>query len=233
MRPGRLGRELRSIDVTSLQSVRLFVPAAVIAAVSLSGCSSDGSDGAASSPPPSSSVTTTSSAPMPTQTATVTVTATPEPATGSATATASPDPGRCTSDELEVTVRPSPGGGAAGSTTSEIVLTNTGDRSCETGGFGGVSYVGGGNGTQIGAAATRTGATPKQLTLKPGASAVQELRETEAGNYPAGKCDPTPVDGLRIYPPDETSSLFAEHATTGCQSDSVKLLEVGPYELAS
>jgi hypothetical protein len=229
------GGELRSIDVTSLQSVRPSVPATLIAAVSLaavlSGCSSGGSDGAASSAPASSTGTTTSSAPAPA--ATVTVTATPDGGSTSPTTTATPGPGRCTSDELEVTVRPSPGGGAAGSVTSEIVLTNTGDRSCETGGFGGVSYVGSGNGTQVGAAATRTSDEPSELTLKPGASAVQELRETEAGNYPAGTCDPTKVDGLRIYPPDETRSLFAEHATTGCGGKSVKLLEIGPYRLAS
>jgi hypothetical protein len=114
------------------------------------------------------------------------------------------------------------------------VLTNVGDRSCRTGGFGGVSYVGGGNGTQVGAPAARVDQDEAtQFMLKPGDSAIQQLRETEAADYPARKCDPTPVDGLRIYPPNETHSLYTAHATNGCQSSSVELLQIGPYRPAT
>ena len=127
-------------------------------------------------------------------------------------------------------MRPSPGGAAAGSQYSEIVLTNSSDHVCRTGGFGGVSYVGKGSGVQIGAPAIRdrTSAASTFL-LQPGASATEQLRETDAQNYPTATCDPTPVDGLRIYPPNETHALYAAHPTTGCANKAVRLLEISAY----
>jgi len=167
--------------------------------------------------------------------ATVTVTASPEPSgtgTGAGEESAAGDDA-CTVDDLSVTVRPAEGGGAAGSQYTEILLTNTADQPCTTGGFGGVSYVGGGSGTQVGAPAKRAKKNEVEtFTLRPGQSAVQVLREVRAENYDDAECEPQPVDGLRIYPPNETRSLYAEHATTGCADDGVDLLVVEPYHPA-
>ncbi|XBB69241.1 DUF4232 domain-containing protein [Nocardioides sp. WV_118_6] len=142
-------------------------------------------------------------------------------------------PQACTAAQLSLLVRPAEGGGAAGSQYTEVVLTNSSDQTCTTGGFGGVSYVGGGDGTQIGAPATRVDEDQVEtLTLEPGQAAVQVLRETRAENYSRADCDPVAVDGLRIYPPNETHSLYAAHPTTGCVNRSIELLSVEPYHAA-
>ncbi len=48
-----------------------------------------------------------------------------------------------------------------------IILTNVSDHSCKIGGYGGLSYVGGGDGTQVGAPADRVPGTVR--ALHPGA----------------------------------------------------------------
>ena len=60
----------------------------------------------------------------------------------------------CTNADLHASYRG--GDGAAGTVFGRIVLRNTSDHACHTGGYGGISYVGHGDGTQIGAPARRT-----------------------------------------------------------------------------
>ncbi|CAN5473768.1 hypothetical protein BH10ACT10_BH10ACT10_03250 [soil metagenome] len=139
--------------------------------------------------------------------------------------------GRCTVDDLEV--RLSPGEGASGSTYFSVRLTNTTGRTCRTGGFGGVSLVGGGDGRQIGAPADRVEKSRlRVVTLKPGASAEAKLQLTEAGNYPAAKCRPVLAQGFRVYPPNETRSAFVRHRATACRNNAVHLLRLSPYQPA-
>jgi hypothetical protein len=121
--------------------------------------------------------------------------------------------------------------GTAGSTYVDVVLTNTSAHTCSTGGFGGVSFVGDGNGTQIGAAAVRVG-TGKAFTLRPGEHANATLQETDAGVYSPARCKPTRVDGLRVYPPNQTASLFVKRAGMACASDKVVLLHLQAYKPA-
>ncbi|MGH3508991.1 MAG: DUF4232 domain-containing protein [Nocardioidaceae bacterium] len=150
-------------------------------------------------------------------------------------ATASPASGgttrqvpACSTADLKLSLgRPD---GAAGSTYVTVVLTNVSGRTCTTGGFGGVSYVGGGDGTQVGAPASRQG-NPAKLRLAPGKRAVAVLQEVEAGNYDSTTCRPVKVDGLRVYPPNQTASLYVAQAGTGCRSTKVKLLTIRPYKL--
>lgn len=213
----------------------LFLSSAAVVAVT-AGC---GSSGTSSQPSPSTPTSpgALASTSQPASTAPASPVGSPSSSTsgsgspGGASTSGAPQAAECTAAELKASVRPSPGGSGAGSQYNEIVLTNSGDQPCRTGGFGGVSYVGRGHGTQIGAPATRAdAATAKIFVLQPGESAVQQLRETTADNYPASTCDPTPVDGLRIYPPNETHSLYVAHATTGCASTSVQLLQISPYQ---
>ncbi|MGH3949110.1 MAG: DUF4232 domain-containing protein, partial [Pseudonocardiaceae bacterium] len=35
------------------------------------------------------------------------------------------------------------------------------------------------------------------------------------------ECKPTEVRGLRVYPPQETRSLFVEYSTTGCANEDI------------
>lgn len=120
--------------------------------------------------------------------------------------------------------------GAAGTIYGRIVLTNTSGHSCHTGGYGGLSYVGHGNGTQIGAPARRIDPSAvATYVLRPGQRLVSPIGETDALNYPRGRCHPTHVDGFRVYVPNATASQYVVHPTTGCRSHHVKLISQKPY----
>ncbi len=68
------------------------------------------------------------------------------------------------------------------------------------------------------------------LTLAPGASAHAQLSIATAANYDAAVCRPKTADGLRVYPPDQTLSLFIPTtAYTACQGTPL-LLVVRPLQ---
>ena len=67
------------------------------------------------------------------------------------------------------------------------------------------------------------------MPLAHGESAHSQLNITVAGNYDPATCKPKAADGLRVYPPDETHSLFiASTAYTACQNASIVLIQVPP-----
>jgi hypothetical protein len=133
----------------------------------------------------------------------------------------------CTNGDLVATYR---GGDAAMSHVyGRIVLTNTSDHACVTGGYGGLSYVGGGDGTQVGAAADREAATVDLYVLRPGQRVHSRVAETSYAPYPKARCRPRHVDGFRVYVPDATVSQYVAHATTGCANKHVHLLSHGPF----
>lgn len=135
--------------------------------------------------------------------------AAPSPATGSG----SPSSGApaCTSAELKVSL-----GGGAGAGMSQdrigLQLRNTGPSTCTLYGYPGVSWVGGTDGHQVGAAAVRQpdsgGIAEEAVTLAPGALASAPLDIVDAAVIPASQCKPVPVRGLRVYPPGERAALF-------------------------
>jgi hypothetical protein len=133
----------------------------------------------------------------------------------------------CTKAELSAHYR---GGDAAMSHVyGRIVLRNISDETCFVKGYGGLSYVGGGNGTQVGAAAERTpSATPKTV-LAPGDKVRSAVVETSYAPYPRKQCRPRKVDGFRVYAPDETRSFFIEHPTLGCANPRIHLLAHKAY----
>jgi hypothetical protein len=119
-------------------------------------------------------------------------------------------------------------GGAAGSNIIHLTFTNKGSTSCKLQGWPGVSFVGDGNGTQIGAAATfdRTSPHPT-VTLAPGAVAVAPLKIVQAANFDKSLCKPLAADGFRVYPPGSKAALYIKAAGyTACQSTSVGVLNV-------
>jgi Protein of unknown function (DUF4232) len=120
----------------------------------------------------------------------------------------------CGTDELRGSLGPAEG--AAGSVYVPLVLTNIGGRTCELRGFPGVSYVAGADGHQVGPAAAMSGPRRGEVVLKAGAAAAAQLQLVNVANFDAGVCRPTPVRGLRVYPPGDTTSLFVEGAGTGC-----------------
>lgn len=146
----------------------------------------------------------------------------PAPA-GTPTPIPPPAPTMCSTSQLSGAVGPI--GGAAGTETTKLILTNTGQVACTLQGWPGVSYVGDGNGTQIGPAATfdRTQAAPT-VTLQPAGQASAPLR-IFGTNGP--DCGITHADGFRIYPPGQKASLFVKSPTIAACSTSPDL-EVGP-----
>lgn len=123
------------------------------------------------------------------------------------------------------------GGGGAGSVYLDLALRNTGSASCTLQGWPGLSFVGDGNGTQVGASATldRSGARPT-VTLAAGQTAYAPLRIVRAENLQPGDCTAQQPDGFRVYPPGSKQSLFiASTAYTACQQRSAQLLSVRAF----
>jgi hypothetical protein len=134
---------------------------------------------------------------------------------------------QCTNGDLHATFHHTDSG--AGHRFGRLVLTNVSHRACHTGGYGGLSYVGHGNGTQIGAAADRTSGTVRTVVLRPGQRVISEVSEAVAGNFSASTCRPTAVDGFRVYVPNATKSQFVVHRTTGCANAAVHLIAHKPF----
>src|SRR4029077_16263786 len=113
------------------------------------------------------------------------------------------------------------------------VLTNTSGHACHTGGYGGVSYVGDGNGTQIGAPAVREDhAAVKTFVVMSGARLRSPIDEVRADNFGKKRCRRAHVDGFRVYVPNATLSQFVPHPTTGCRNAKGHLLFHKPYRRA-
>lgn len=156
--------------------------------------------------------------------------AAPPAAPGASPGTAAPAPGpaTCRTDGLDVTRGRT--GGAAGSVILTLVFTNTSAAPCTLTGHPGVSYVGEDGATQVGAAAVGTGQQSGPVVLAPGAAASAQVRAAQVGNYPEQECRPTPVAGLRVYPPDNTASVVLPYSGTGCAAESpgITQLDVHP-----
>lgn len=135
--------------------------------------------------------------------------------------------GQCTNAELKASYRSS--GAGLSHHYGRIVLRNVSGHACRTGGYGGVSYVGHGDGTQIGAAAERTRSRVRTLVVRPGQRVVSALDETSVAPYPRHRCRPAHVDGFRIYLPNATRSQYVVHPTTGCRNHRVHLLAHKAY----
>lgn len=120
------------------------------------------------------------------------------------------------------------GGGGAGSQYRDLALRNTGAAACTLQGWPGVSFVGGGDGEQIGAAATLDrGSAHPTVTLAPGATAYAALRIVQAGNLAPGACTEQTPDGFRVYPPGSEQALFVPStADRACSETSAHLLSV-------
>jgi len=133
----------------------------------------------------------------------------------------------CTNVDLTASYHHSDAG--AGHSYGWIVLRNTSGHACHTGGYGGVSYVGDGNGTQIGAPAVRLPGMGATDVLAPGQRLRSSLAEVPALNFPRKGCHRHHVDGFRVYVPNATAPQYVVHPTTGCRNHHVKLIHQKPY----
>lgn len=148
----------------------------------------------------------------------------------SSTPPSSAGPSRCKAANLTVS-SDSAGGGAAGSVYSKLILTNSGTEACLLRGFPGVSLTADANGAPIGAPARQDGSSPvADVLLAPGQAGAAEMRYTQAGNY--SDCTPTQAAGYRVYPPEETASLFLAEPRTACGNEAIELLTIGAFHAA-
>jgi hypothetical protein len=111
----------------------------------------------------------------------------------------------------------------------QLILTNSGSAACHLKGFAGVSLTDSPGGGPIGAPARRdTSAPVVDVLLAPGQSGTAVLRYTQARNY--ADCALVPAAGFRIYPPEETASLFVAQPSDACSNASIELLTIGPFQ---
>jgi Protein of unknown function (DUF4232) len=123
----------------------------------------------------------------------------------------------------------STGGGAAGSVNMQLRLTNRAPAACVIKGFPGVSLVADPSGEPIGAPAKRDDAqAASDVVLQPGQTGTAALRYKQAGNYT--DCTRTPAAGFRIYPPEDTSSVFLAQPMEACSNAGIELLSVGAFQ---
>jgi hypothetical protein len=196
--------------MTTRRMGRIAAGALAGALLLLAGCSGGGETTPAPAPvPPVASTPTTRSVPT-SRPGAAQPTRTEVPSDDGAAAV----PQRCTTGELSASL----GGGdaGAGSVFRTLIFTNTGSRTCELRGFPGVSYVAGDDGHQVGPAADMSGERGAQVPIAPGGTAVAQLRLVNVLNHEGAVCRPTPVRGLRIYPPGDTASLVVPMDGTGC-----------------
>jgi hypothetical protein len=155
------------------------------------------------------------SGPKPKPDTTPAATATPAP-TGTATpgtSSAETSVSVCTAGDLTANVLPA--SGAAGTEYYTLTLTNDSQQSCTMTGYPGVSLVND-VGAQLGPAANRDTVSPvTALTLGIGQLAYATLGLPNPGNYNPGVCSGTSIS-LKIYPPNQTSSLTAKFAAQAC-----------------
>ncbi|SDX10679.1 Protein of unknown function [Arthrobacter sp. yr096] len=183
--------------------------------------------GPSPSPAGTSSAPPTSSTPSASASSSATATTTPSPSP-TATSAAPAAPGLCKADSLTAATD-STGGGAAGSIYEKLILTNSGTAPCILEGFAGVSLTADAAGEPIGEPATRETTTPvTKIELAPGKSAWAEIRYTQAGNY--GDCTKVAAAGFRIYPPNDTASLFIAEPHDACSNAGIKLLTITAFQ---
>ena len=198
-----------------------FTTAAAAAALFLAGCSTGTPQSQTSSTPAAS---TSSSASQPAASGAA---AGPDTSAPASTAPAPAGPALCKASGLTATTD-STGGGAAGSVYMQLLLTNSGSEPCVLLGFAGVSLTAGADGAPIGAAAARDTTPATEVLLEPGQAGAATLRYTQARNYP--DCTVVPAAGFRIYPPEDTASLFIAQPRDACSNADINLLTIGAFQ---
>ena len=125
------------------------------------------------------------------------------------------------------------GQGYAGGIYQVIDFTNTSGATCTLYGYPGVSLVSGPPYAQIGLAAKRTTTTPvKQITLAPGTTANAVVQIVDALNFPTNTCSPVKSTNMRVFPPNQTISVYLRYASYGC-SKSVQTLFIAAVQAGS
>lgn len=217
-------------DLRRLISTRpMMLPALAATAVLLAACGPANSGAApAVSASPAASAPTTATAPTTDSAPTTAASSSPSPTAGGPT-TAAANTAACTTKGLSIDIVEASGGAAAGSNYLLVRFKNTGTTACTLYGWPGVSLVGDGNGTQLGAAAQRVQSGERRtVTVQPGKRTTALLQVSNAGNYPKKTCGPVTADGFRIYVPNQKAAVYVARKTPACSKSGVTLLHIAP-----
>jgi hypothetical protein len=117
------------------------------------------------------------------------------------------------------------GDATAGSVYYKLKFTNQSGSRCTLSGYPGVSAVGL-TGHQLGSPAGRNPSTAHVISLAPGATANAVLRIAVAGNYPEATCHRVDAAGLRVYPPNQTTSKLVPLPFEACSRSGPVYLSV-------
>jgi hypothetical protein len=184
----------------------------VLVALVVAGCSTSGNSAAPPSVPTFSGSGTPSAAP--TSSAPASSAEPPASATGQPAPSDAASPNDCKAGELRLSL--GHGEGAAGTVYRPVRFTNIGGRICTIQGFPGVSYVAGADSHQVGPAAFREGTKGPAISIAPGDTVNAPVGFVQVGNFDPTVCKPTPVKGIRVYPPHDTASVIVAMDGTGC-----------------
>lgn len=206
---------MRSITTLALVTAPL--------ALLLAGCGATTGTPAAAPTTPAEAPTTSPARPEATPPVKVTH---PAGTGGSGTGTARTP--RCHTADLRVSVQPDPDGGAMGHHGEDLLFTNTSGHRCTLYGYPGVSWVAGDDGSQVNDAFQRSGGPKKTVTLTAGSVAHATIILVTAEAYDDADCHPAQVRGYRVYPPDETASVFVSAPQTACAAKGTGVGQVQP-----
>ncbi|KTR05297.1 DUF4232 domain-containing protein [Curtobacterium luteum] len=216
------------MTTTTWRSAAFAGAAGIVTLVALAGCAGGG---AVQAEPTTGSTHSAASAAPATEASTASGPTTASAATGgdgTSSGTGSLRSGACTATHLHGSLTTAVGGGSAGHQAYEIVFRNTGASPCTLQGWPGVSFVGKGDGTQLGAPATFDRSSAHgTVTIAAGSTAHATLLLAEARNYE--DCGITTADGFRVYPPGSKQSLFVDAGQlelSACTASGVEQLQV-------
>ena len=165
-------------------------------------------------PPSTAAATTSATAPVP---STAPSPAPSSPRSPATTPRTSPSPApvlTCATAALRLSL--GQGDSGAGHHYVPIRFTNTG-APCSISGYPGVSYYAGNDRHQVGDAAVREPGAVPRLVLHRGESAWAWVDQINIDVYDPAPCGPTPVTGLRVYPPGNTVPvLLPEPGARAC-----------------
>jgi hypothetical protein len=119
--------------------------------------------------------------------------------------------------------------GAAGTIYYPLDFTNVSGSACTMYGYPGVGLAIRPGGSLIGAPASLIGTlAPTLITLKPGATAHAPLRVSDV--LISNNClhHQVPAKWVLVYPPGQSSALFARLRMQGCADRSLVIMVVGP-----
>ena len=118
------------------------------------------------------------------------------------------------------------GNGTAGTIFYTVNFTNLSGHSCTLRGYPGVSAINLG-GHMVGSAASRlTGHPVRTITLRNGRTASATLGLVDTGALPT--CAMTTAAGLRVFPPNQTTSRTIPFPFAACSNTGAAFLRVDP-----